>query len=183
VSLFVGLIHFLYLKASGPVELVKTKLQVQYERKGSPAYHGPIQCIRQIVYRTGPFGIFKGMAATIYRDVPGYAVNFAAYEMTKEYLESGNSELSVWKTMFAGGIAGIAGWICSYPMDLVKSQIQAESLKAPSKFVKNKWILDGGFFDCLSQNIKQHGPMSVWKGFGPCVARAFPGNSQVSLGL
>jgi solute carrier family 25 carnitine/acylcarnitine transporter 20/29 len=34
-----------------------------------------------------------------------------------------------------------------------------------------------GFVDCFRQHVRENGWRSVWKGFGPCVSRAFPANA------
>lgn len=94
------------------------------------------------------------MAATMYREVPGYGGQFFVYELLKRKLMTlGNraeAELTAWDLLFAGGVAGMGGWLFSYPMDYVKSQIQAEPYNKPTKFKKNKWLLDGGFFSAWS---------------------------------
>ena len=62
-------------------------------------------------------------------------------------------------------------------MDYVKTIIQAESYTAPTPWRKHPILLDGGFFDCWKKTVKKHGFWSLWRGFGPCVARAFPANA------
>ncbi len=59
------------------------------------------------------------------------------------------AELTAYDLLFAGGVAGMGSWIVSYPMDYIKSQIQAEPYNKPTKFVKNKWLFDGGFISAL----------------------------------
>lgn len=47
-----------------PVEVVKTKLQVQYNTPGTRAqYAGPIDCARQIFRQSGVAGLYKGSYA------------------------------------------------------------------------------------------------------------------------
>jgi len=74
-------------------------------------------------------------------------------------------------------ISVIGGWCLSYPMDFVKSQIQAEPYQTKTPWRKHPILMDGGFFDCFRYTVRQNGFRSLWRGFGPCVARAFPANA------
>lgn len=128
-----------------------------------------------------PPGLFRGMAATVYREIPGYAGQFYCYEYLKRrFMANGNrveSELSVAELLFSGGAAGMAAWVASYPMDYIKSQIQAEPWNKPTLFKKNPWLLDGGFFSAVQQTVRRKGWGELWRGFGVCTLRAWPANA------
>ena len=146
----------------------------------SPAFHGPIDCVQRIVQQNGVKGLFRGMSATIYREVPAYGGQFFCYEALKRFLtppgEKGN-DLSAARLLLAGGTAGTFGWILSYPMDFVKSQLQSEPYNQPTPWKKHTVLLDGGFIDCWQRTVKELGWRALWRGFGPCLARAFPANA------
>ena len=36
--------------------------------------------------------------------------------------------LSIWSTLFAGGMAGICNWLVAIPMDVVKSRLQVRAV-------------------------------------------------------
>lgn len=211
---YAGLVNSLVVS---PVELIKTRLQIQYEAvaagrgdlfgsmllrnywKGpaaggsqnggaavrtQPAFKGPLDCIAKIYRALGLRGLMRGMTATLYRETPAYMGQFVTYELIKRYMiflqgKGTPDDLHPVELMLAGGFAGISAWVVSYPMDLIKSQIQAdpEFMQGKSRYKKNRFLLDGGFFDCLKQNVKSGGFASLWKGFAPCVARAFPANA------
>ena len=142
-------------------------------------FRGPIDCIRKIHDQNGIKGLFRGMSATIYREVPGYGGQFFCYEALKKWLtpEGHKGDLGAGRLIMAGGVAGIFGWVLSYPMDYVKSQIQAEPYDRRTPWKKNPYLFDGGFFDCWKRTVQKHGFKALWRGFGPCVARAFPANA------
>ena len=88
-----------------------------------PVFTGPIDCIQRIVQQNGVKGLFRGMSATVYREVPAYGGQFFCYEALKRFLtppgEKGN-DLHPARLLLAGGTAGTFGWILSYSMDFVK---------------------------------------------------------------
>ena len=70
-GMFAGLINSFVLS---PIELVKCRLQIQTEANIRNAYYkGSIHCIQRILTEEGVNGIFKGLVATILREVPCYA--------------------------------------------------------------------------------------------------------------
>ncbi|CAF4419111.1 unnamed protein product, partial [Adineta steineri] len=71
--------------------------------------------------------IYRGTALTLMRDVPATGVYFASYEYLKKALTPeghSTSELSALKTLFAGGMAGVANWVVAIPPDVLKSRFQ-----------------------------------------------------------
>jgi solute carrier family 25 carnitine/acylcarnitine transporter 20/29 len=75
-------------------------------------------------------------------------------------------------------LAGVGGWVLSYPMDYVKSQIQAEPWNRKSVFRKHPILFDGGFIDAWRKTVQKQGHAQLWKGFGVCMARAWPANAM-----
>jgi len=70
--------------------------------------------------------------------------------------------------LLAGGVAGVAGWITTFPFDLVKTRIQTTS---PSQ---SKW----GFFrgggvtiSTAVQSWKNEGLRVFWRGLAPTLIR------------
>ena len=98
-----------------PAELIKCRLQVQDGRRSS-RYRGPMDCVRHILKAKGTPGLFLGFTCTLWREVPSFAVYFWLYEYTKRMMmENGiNSTTSM---LTAGGAAGVASWVVSYPFD------------------------------------------------------------------
>ena len=65
----------------------------------------------------------------------------------------------------SGGLAGIATWTLLYPVDLVKTKIQSDSLDNPK--YKNS-------VDCFRQMLKEgKGIKSFYLGFDIMIVRAF----------
>ena len=60
-------------------------------------------------------------------DVPASAAYFGGYEILQRLMVSDGgdrNQLSVSKTLFAGGMAGIFNWMVALPPDVLKSRLQ-----------------------------------------------------------
>lgn len=80
--------------------------------------------------------MYKGYWALFWRDVPGWAVYFWGYEFLKRKLGVQNdiqfseeSKRNLFYRFLAGGTAGMASWVVSYPFDVAKSVIQTSQEK------------------------------------------------------
>lgn len=54
-----------------PMELAKTRLQLSKQIDSGIKFSGPVHCLRHIFKTEGIRGTFKGLVATILRDIPG----------------------------------------------------------------------------------------------------------------
>lgn len=158
-----------------PVELVKARLQIQYNRPSGtpPLYKGPLDCANKVFKKEGLRGLFRGTVATLWRDVPGTGFYFAGYEISRRmFLKEGQSvaELPVYATLFAGGMGGIFNWITVFPLDVIKSRLQTAETgryKAGTQ----------GMIQCANELIRENGVRSLYKGLTPALVRSFPANA------
>lgn len=92
-------------------------------------------------------GVYRGMSMTLLRDVPGYFAYFGkfykwdqnggslmlcfivCYEGFKRIFQSmrNSNEVATADLLMAGGLAGLAAWVPSYPQDVIKSCYQNDS--------------------------------------------------------
>lgn len=54
-----------------PMELAKTRLQLQSQMKTGIKFKGPLQCLIHIIRYEGIRGSMRGFWFTVYRDIPG----------------------------------------------------------------------------------------------------------------
>jgi len=158
-----------------PMELVRIKLQIQTQAKESAVYKGPIDCIQKMWKAEGIRGPLKGMVVTALRDVPGFAIYFTSYEwlrrkMTPEGVKPEN--LSLVRQFAAGGFGGLCIWLCTYPIDVVKSRIQTQP---------DGVRLYSGLLDCAQQSYRKEGWRVFVTGLGTTLARAVPVNAAILL--
>ncbi|KAL0104139.1 hypothetical protein PUN28_017091 [Cardiocondyla obscurior] len=149
---------------ASPIELAKTRLQLQSTNTRTLKFQGPMQCLRHIYRHEGGRGIFKGLGVTFLREGPGYGVYFVTYEVLTK--TSSNQPISTVHILLAGGLAGTASWVISYPLDVIKSRLQAES--------SNRY---SGALDCFRKSVRAEGYRCLYRGLNSTILRAFPTNA------
>lgn len=82
-----------------------------------------MDCVRQIWHTEGIRGIFRGLGITAARDVPAFFFYFASFEALTQQ-EDPSNPISTPHMMAAGGLAGMASWLFTYPIDFLKSRLQ-----------------------------------------------------------
>ncbi|GAA0175446.1 transporter [Lithospermum erythrorhizon] len=160
-----------------PVELIKIRLQLQRTTNEVNSARGPMDVARSILRREGWRGIYHGLTITALRDAPAHAFYFGTYEYMREKLHPGcrkNGQETFRTMLIAGGLAGVASWMCCYPLDVIKTRIQAQSDSSPLRY--------NGIVDCFRRSVKEEGYSVLWRGLGTAVIRAFIVNGAVFTG-
>ncbi|KAF7814266.1 mitochondrial arginine transporter BAC2 [Senna tora] len=157
-----------------PVELVKIRLQLQNTAKLTESpQKGPLQVAKTIWRKEGLKGMYRGLGITVLRDAPSHGFYFWTYEYMREQLHPGcrkSGQETLNTMLIAGGLAGVASWVCCYPLDVIKTRLQAQT---PSS-LKYRGILD-----CIGKSVKAEGYGVLWRGLGTAVARAFVVNGAI----
>ncbi len=150
-----------------PSEHVKVRLQSTQEQ----VYRHSLDAAVQITKVHGISGLYRGLVATITRQVPAFVIYFGAYDFIKEQCRKrlphkSNDWLG---SILAGGTAGSLSWAAIYPIDLVKSRIQSLPLTAECKMYN--------VFQAVLQETG--GWRSLYRGLSITVLRAFPVNGII----
>lgn len=155
-----------------PVDLFKTQLQTQVFKE-KPTFTTFAGCVKHVVRNHGMAGVFQGLPATICRNMVAVSMYFGSYELSKQYLsvngEYEKGTLPAWKLLVAGAIGGLCFWPLIYPVDVVKSAIQADNL------VKNR--THANTLDGFRNLYKQGGMKRLFPGFSACMLRSVPANA------
>ena len=164
-----------------PVELIKIRLQLQTTMprhakpgRGTQPHQGPISIAKSVMRTEGLRGMYRGLTITMLRDAPAHGVYFWTYEYVREQLHPGcrkSGQESLNTMLIAGGLAGVASWAGSYPLDVIKTRLQSQTQSSSPKY--------NGIVDCFRKSVKQEGYSVLWRGLGTAISRAFVVNGAI----
>lgn len=131
---FTGLIadlaaSFIYV----PSEVLKTRLQLQgrYNNpffKSGYNYRSTADASRTIIRQEGFAALFHGYRATIWRDLPFSAIQFACYEQEQNWAKQwvGSRDIGLGLEILTASTAGGVAGVITCPLDVVKTRIQTQ---------------------------------------------------------
>ncbi|KAL6047188.1 carrier protein ymc1 [Balamuthia mandrillaris] len=145
-------------------------------------FEGP----RDVAKHLGLKGLYKGLSATMLRDAIGYGTYFTTYEALKRLLHKRSNnrdkQISFPELLLAGGLTGVVCWTAQYPLDVVKSRMQA-SLHPPAEAKS----VQAAVANAAPRNMQEvaldiwrsEGAAAFFKGWRPAVVRAFPVHASI----
>jgi len=151
-----------------PVELIRNRLMVDYAaHKQDRLFRGPVHCAVSVVKQHGiSAGLYRGLAPTLMRDVPGVGTWYAFFEITRRFLTTNNYVTGFPATLCSGAAAGIGFWSVALPMDRIKSVMQTD--------IAHRYR---NFLQCLSSVTREEGVASLYKGWQVAFMRGIPGSA------
>ncbi|KAJ6923303.1 mitochondrial carrier protein CoAc2 isoform X1 [Populus alba x Populus x berolinensis] len=120
-----------------PLDLVRTKLA--YQIVSSPkanvngvigtelVYKGIRDCFSKTLKESGLRGLYRGVAPSLYGIFPYAGLKFYFYEEMKRHVPEEHKKDIVVK-MVCGSVAGLLGQTFTYPLDVVRRQMQVQRL-------------------------------------------------------
>lgn len=130
---------FIQSFVASPVELIKIRMQC------GMGYTSSWHCVRTIYKAEGMRGFYRGLFATICRDVFPYGIYMLSYVMLLGFaanlefvrnqrwqnrankVSSTNNKLEFMLTTIIGAVAGLLSWGFVIPVDVIKTVQQAET--------------------------------------------------------
>lgn len=173
-----------------PLDVVKTRFQIQRSTSDPNAYKGLADCFRTIFRNEGVYGFYKGILPPILAETPKRAVKFFTFEQYKKLL--GFTPLSAGLSLSVAGLAaGLTEAIVVNPFEVVKVSLQAnrDSFKVqPSTFAQARHIIqsDGlglrGLNKGLTSTLGRHGVFNmIYFGFYFNVKEAIPASQDPTV--
>uniref|UniRef100_A0A4W6C0G2 Mitochondrial 2-oxodicarboxylate carrier n=1 Tax=Lates calcarifer TaxID=8187 RepID=A0A4W6C0G2_LATCA len=173
-----------------PLDVVKTRFQIQRGSSDPTSYKSLGDCFRTIFRNEGVFGFYKGILPPILAETPKRAVKFFTFEQYKKALNL--TPLSPGVALSAAGLgSGLTEAIVVNPFEVVKVSLQAnrDSFKEqPSSFAQARRIIksDGfglrGLNKGLTSTLGRHGVFNmIYFGFYFNVKDAIPTNPDPTL--
>lgn len=112
----------------------------------------------KLVQTEGISSLYRGLFASLVRKIPANALFFGSYEATKDSLVNSIGQAGI---IVAGGTAGVTSWVFTYPLDVLKTRVQASAKYS-------------GMLDCLLCGLKSEGFGFLFRGLPITLMRSFP---------
>ncbi|KAN0125674.1 Mitochondrial carrier domain containing protein, partial [Russula decolorans] len=151
---------------ASPVEMFKVRMQGQY---GNPS-DKRLRVVAREMWAEWGFrkGVMRGFWVTVAREIPAYAGFYTAFEYSKrKFVNKYGPDLPVWALLVSGSTGGIAYWLSSYPLDVVKSRVQLRSTPpsgSPVQYIAGE----------LRAVVAESGVAGLFRGLTPCLIRSIP---------
>lgn len=173
-------------------ERVKSVMQVQEAAGGKAPYKWSGECVVQLSKKEGLYhGLFRGLDATIARELPQFAIYYPIYELSVRALKKWNNKDNTGNSthtnkasssssaslpphllLLAGGVAGTIQWLPPfYCIDVIKSRMQSA---LPGVYT-SAW-------DCAKKSYQKEGLPVFFRGLPVALVRAFPLHACIFLG-
>ncbi|EMG49696.1 hypothetical protein G210_5475, partial [Candida maltosa Xu316] len=154
-----------------PVTAPVEQLRILSQSSGKPV---PLRETVVKIYRDQGIvnGIYRGFGITLLREIQAYGVWFLTYEtLIQKIIDlqhyKSRDQISTPELLASGALAGNALWLSSYPLDVIKSNVQSDGFGKDSKF-------QGSAIRATKYIYAHHGLTGFWRGIVPCLLRAVP---------
>lgn len=155
-----------------PIDVVKTRLQMDGSGGSVKAYNGSLDCATKLVRSEGPTSLFKGLPPALLRQSTYGSLRYGLYGPIKDSMGIKAGEpVPLWKKIVAGGGAGAIASAIANPTDLMKVRLQTDGMSKDEagKLLPKRYT---GMINCFSSIIKEEGVLALWTGVGPTTGRA-----------
>ncbi|KAH7148967.1 solute carrier family 25 member 42 [Dactylonectria macrodidyma] len=157
-----------------PLERLKILMQIQ--SVGRDAYKLSVgQALAKMWREEGWRGFMRGNGTNCIRIVPYSAVQFSSYNFYKRTFFEGSpgADLSAFKRLVCGGIAGITSVFLTYPLDIVRTRLSIQSASFAELGDRPERL--PGMWTTLVRMYKTEGGVSaLYRGIIPTVAGVAP---------
>ena len=154
-----------------PLELIRTRMQAT----SGAARDGLIAGARAAVAAEGVAGLWRGLAPTLWRDVPFSGLYWAGFESFRRaltptwYRTAEDPSLSALRSAVAGLGAGALAALLTTPADVAKTRLQVAAYDVPGSSVPRSSTAA-----LLASIARTEGPASLFAGAGPRLLKVAP---------
>lgn len=155
-----------------PVDVVKTRLQMDGAGGSARQYAGSLDCAKKLSAAEGPGALFKGLPPALVRQSTYGSLRYGLYGPIKNSMGIKAGEpVPLWKKIVAGGSAGAIASAIANPTDLMKVRLQTDgNIKGPDgELLPKKYT---GMVSAFTSIVKEEGVLGLWNGVGPTMGRA-----------
>lgn len=153
-----------------PLELVKTRLQTFVGKDGKvPSL---LKLSKDIMQQEGPLAFFRGLLPSVIGIIPYAGIDLATYESLKKSSRKwlpANQEPGPLIQLSCGMLSGAVGATCVYPLQLVRTRLQAQGLNSAVRYK--------GMVDAFQRIWREEGVRAFYKGLFPNLLKVLPAAS------
>lgn len=146
---------------NSPFEYIKIQRQSQKSNRKSSIHY-----FTQILKSRGVKGLYNGVHLHVLRDGLGTCLYFTGYETLKHLLTNKTDLNHGLASLLSGGVSGTCCWLFLFPIDLVKTIIQRESLALKPMYTSS--------IAFIRDTVKREGVWRFYRGITPTLVRSFP---------
>lgn len=148
-----------------PLEVIKTRLALSSTQQ----YASVVHMVRSIWQREGWRALYKGMGASIMGIVPYSGTELMVFSLLRDAWSARypDREPGVPTLLMSGAAASACGQLVSYPLQLVRTRLQAQGMKG-------RPVLYKGVLDCFRKTLKADGFLGLYRGIAPGFMKSIP---------
>lgn len=162
-----------------PLDLARTKLAYQVTNSCAtgldkslrsqciqPAYRGVTDVFTKVYRESGLRGLYRGVGPTMIGILPYAGLKFYIYEELKNHVPE-EHHTSVVTKLACGALAGLLGQTATYPLDVVKRQMQVQSIPVSQSHMSSLQLAEPkmrGTLEGLSTIIRTQGWKQMFSG-------------------
>lgn len=134
--------------------------------------------MRHTASTEGLHALYKGLPIALVGIIPFSAIDLGLYETLKAQILLHHSQdslsipqrgLTSSETLACGSVASLVAQVCTYPLALAKTRLQASGMAGQVQY--------RGLVDCLQRAWHAHGILGLFNGFTPNLLKALPSMS------
>lgn len=153
-----------------PMDLVKTRLQTYACISGKAP---PLMTLsKEIWYQEGPRAFYRGLLPSLLGMIPYAGIDLAAYEtlknVSRQWIPEDHEPGPIIQ-LCCGMISGALGATCVYPLQLVRTRLQAQQMHSATRYK--------GMVDAFQRTLREEGFRALYKGLVPNLLKVIPAAS------
>jgi solute carrier family 25 protein 39/40 len=150
-----------------PLELIRTNLQSTPISPDQPnTLTSVLSSLRQLIRTNGVQHLWRGLGATLWRDVPFSGLYWASYETGKQILRTKGHDGAP-AAFASGAMSGILAAIVTSPFDVLKTRRQAMVMSGSTSRT-------AGSLSLVKEIIQTEGASTLFTGLGPRMVKIAP---------
>ena len=169
-----------------PLDVIKTRLQVQDTVRGDVKYTGTVHALKTILKSEGARGAYAGLSPAMVGNTASWAMYFAFYDRAKKRYEM-NDDIDTtttrtktlkasWATLLAATEAGVGVSVLTNPIWVAKTRLALQERGGGGLDVSTGGVVRNtkatkvrykGLLDCLYSIARNEGVPGLYKGLTP----------------